>query len=440
MKTRLFLQMLAVGMSCILLTACPSGSDPEEELTPTPAPIPTPAPTPTPDPSAELTLTRENLAGNWLLEEDGYKQLYIFDVAGNYKEEDNDRKPGKEHGIYSIEGKSIVCTNETFHTFRFLVKSLTANVLVMKYDDDDDDYETYVRTDLTQLEEEDNIVPSAEFISATLSTATIKGNISGVSTNVEVGILYSSRPTLTESSKRVKTTALSNFEVTLSGLYENMTYYYCAYAIVDGVFYKGNTQEFKTKPFTYIKDGKTYGLVVVEGGPTGTFCITPTELDTKDIDANSDGEIIQAEQRYWFSELREATGIYFRLPTQSEWEFAATGGNKSKGYTYAGSNIIDDVAWYVENSGGSAHPSAQKQPNELGLYDMCGNLEEMVIGNDQIEKGYWWNRYYYYGGFWKSDPSDCTPTSYRGFSSGPHITYYLRTEATIRLVYSRKEE
>ena len=66
----------------------------------------------------------------------------------------------------------------------------------------------------------------------------------------------------------------------------------------------------------------------------------------------------------------------FRLPTEAEWEYAARGGKKSNGYKYSGSNNIDDVAWYVDNSGYVAHPVKSKKCNELGLYDMSGNLWE----------------------------------------------------------------
>ncbi|MFX1411876.1 MAG: formylglycine-generating enzyme family protein, partial [Promethearchaeota archaeon] len=66
----------------------------------------------------------------------------------------------------------------------------------------------------------------------------------------------------------------------------------------------------------------------------------------------------------------------YRLPTEVEWEYAARGGQKSQGYTYAGSDNLDDVAWYADNSGGQLRPVGQKQPNELGLYDMSGNTWE----------------------------------------------------------------
>ena len=67
----------------------------------------------------------------------------------------------------------------------------------------------------------------------------------------------------------------------------------------------------------------------------------------------------------------------FRLPTEAEWEFAARGGNMSHGYTYAGSNTINDVAWNGNNnSTNTTQPVGQKSPNELGLYDMSGSVWE----------------------------------------------------------------
>ena len=101
--------------------------------------------------------------------------------------------------------------------------------------------------------------------------------------------------------------------------------------------------------------------------------------------SNHSGNNFPVEQVSWndcqtfITKLNELTGMNFRLPTETEWEFAARGGNKSQGYKYSGSNTIDDVAWYRSNSSSQTLPVATKAPNELGIYDMSGNVWEWCI-------------------------------------------------------------
>ena len=119
--------------------------------------------------------------------------------------------------------------------------------------------------------------------------------------------------------------------------------------------------------------------------------------------------------------LNQLTGLGFRLPEFIEWKFAASGGNRSHGYTYSGSNDIDLVAWWEGNSGGTPHPVATKAPNELGLYDMSGNLSEWSDDTIYRHETY---EYIYFGGSYESLPQENQVDSFT-FYDMYHIRHFF---------------
>ena len=124
--------------------------------------------------------------------------------------------------------------------------------------------------------------------------------------------------------------------------------------------------------------------------------------------SNFKGDNLPVENVSWYdcqtfiNRLNSYTGCNFRLPTEAEWEFAARGGNYSRHYKYSGSNYISDVGWYDDNSGNRSFPVGTKQANELGLYDMNGNVWEWCSD--------WYGSYNSYS---QTDPTGPNSGSYR---------------------------
>ena len=210
----------------------------------------------------------------------------------------------------------------------------------------------------------------------------------------------------------------STFSYNLTNLQNNTTYYFRAYIKTNfGIVY-GEEKSFTTmeKPVnqTISVNGVSFTMIAVEGG-TFQMGATSEQSSWSNIDEYpvhtvtlSDYYIGETEvtQELWeavmgsnpsffsgnpqrpvemvswndckefITKLNNLTGKNFRLPTEAEWEYAARGGNESQGYKYSGSDTIGNVAWYYGNSSSTTHNVKTKSPNELGIYDMNGNVWE----------------------------------------------------------------
>ena len=197
-----------------------------------------------------------------------------------------------------------------------------------------------------------------------------------------------------------------------------------------GTFIMGATPEMKN-PFDWEKP--THQVTLTNDYYIGKYEVTQAlwQAVMNSNPSNFKGDNLPVEQVSWddcqvfISKLNSITGKKFRLPTEAEWEYAARGGKKSRGYQCSGSNNISDVAWYDANSGRKTHAVGSKQANELGIYDMSGNVWEWCQD--------WYGRYSISS---QTNPTDATSGSYRVNRGGSWLSTAGFCRSSYRISYA----
>lgn len=214
------------------------------------------------------------------------------------------------------------------------------------------------------------------FIDAKSPTVTITVLYVGwQSKQVELTAGHKEQITLIENKKKESETANSISIPVKDGINIEMI------KVEAGTFMMGATKEVKEP---YKIELPAHEVLLTEDYYIGKYEVTQAlwnvVMDSKY--STNDGDLLPKNYVSWndcqefIEKLNKITGLKFRLPTEAEWEYAARGGKKSKRYLYSGSNNVLDVAWYDGNSSNKRHPVGTKQANELGIFDMGGNVSE----------------------------------------------------------------
>jgi len=168
-------------------------------------------------------------------------------------------------------------------------------------------------------------------------------------------------------------------------------------AVKGGAFSMGGTESDAKPVHNVTVSDFSIGKYEVTVGQYKAFCTATGKsmLDAPGWGLNDKHPIVNVNYNdavSYCNWLGEKYGGDWRLPTEAEWEYAARGGNKSAGYAYAGSDELEKVAWFADNAGGQTQSVGRKKPNELGLYDMSGNVWE-------------WCKDWYSGTYYSNSPS-----------------------------------
>lgn len=223
----------------------------------------------------------------------------------------------------------------------------------------------------------------------------------------------SQRPALHVMSEAEKASVIQR-------LVENMIY------VEGGTFMMGATSEQGNEAES---DESPAHRVTVSGFYIGKYEVTQREWEavTGRKPSHFKGPNHPVEQVSWddcqdfIAKLNRITGKHFRFPTEAEWEFAARGGNQSNGTKYSGEYYLDEVAWFDDNSGHQTHDVGTKRPNELGLYDMSGNVWEWCSD--------WYDSY---GSDSQNNPTGSSSGAYRVLRGGCWDDYAIYCRISVR--------